>query len=65
MNVVLLWMVGRRFVGRWWQLFWGSKVVCFSVFARCGVAEGFSRLGSVGRRACVVVFLGRFRGGVL
>lgn len=22
------------FVGRWWQLFWGSKVVCFSVLAR-------------------------------
>lgn len=22
------------FVGRWWQLFWGSKVVCFSAFAR-------------------------------
>lgn len=40
-------------------------MVCFSVFARCGVAEGFSRLGSVGRRACVAVFLGRFRGGVL
>lgn len=39
-------------------------MVCFSVFARCGGAEGFSRLGSVGRCACVAVFLGRFRGGV-
>ena len=40
-------------------------MVCFSVFARCGVAEGFSRLGSVGRGVRVAVFLGRFRGGVL
>lgn len=40
-------------------------MVCFSVFARCGVAEGFSRLGSVGWCARVAVFLGRSWGGVL
>lgn len=40
-------------------------MVCFSVFARCGGAEGFSCLGSVGRRVCAAVFLGRFCGGVL
>lgn len=61
----LSWMVCRRFVGRWWRFLWGCGVVCFSVFARCGVAEGFSRLGSVGRCACVAVLLGRSCGGFL
>ena len=40
-------------------------MVCFSVFARCGVAEGFSRLGSVGRCVRVAVLLGRLWGGFL
>lgn len=37
--------VNGIFVGRWWQLFWGGEVVCFSVFARSGVWQAFSRLG--------------------
>lgn len=48
-GVALLWMVCRRFVGRWWRLFWVSRIVCFSVLARSGSGRSSPAWVSGGR----------------